>query len=244
MNIAVLVDIGVILVLFISAGVSFFRGFIREVLTVLGVFGGAFAAFMFGGQLRPFMAGLFGITEGEEAGKFFDLIPKTLAADVVAYASIFLLVFIILQLLSYFLSATVRALGLGPVDRTLGVFFGIARGILLLGILYLPLKLILPENNKQDWLGSSKTMFFVEQVSDFLSSFMPQDKKVKEEIETTRDKLKAIDVLGNKRIAPDKTDDKNPPAPQIEGYDNKAREGIEKLLQQKDTQPVKGKANE
>ena len=88
MNIAVLVDIGVILVLFISAGVSFFRGFIREVLTVLGVFGGAFAAFMFGGQLRPFMAGLFGITEGEEAGIEYN---TGLYADIGGVATITLL---------------------------------------------------------------------------------------------------------------------------------------------------------
>ena len=36
-------DIAVLVVLIISAGIAFFRGFIREALTIVGVVGGAVA---------------------------------------------------------------------------------------------------------------------------------------------------------------------------------------------------------
>lgn len=240
MSIATFVDIGVILVLLISAGVSFFRGFIREVLTIFGVAGGAFSALMFGQSLKPIVRGWYGISEGTDPGKLFDLIPMTLAADVTAYAVIFLGVFILLQLISHFLAASAHALGLGPVDRTLGIFFGLARGVLLIGLLYLPFHLILSDDAKKEWLSGSKTYFYVQGVADWMSSYLPQDedaKKTGEKIgEAARDKLREIDVLGDRRIAPEakpQTADE-PTAPQQpdakDGYSNQDRGGMNQLL--------------
>ncbi len=251
MNIALLVDIGVVLVLIISAGVSFFRGFIREVLTVFGVIGGALAALMFGPSLKPLMSGWFGIEEGKEPEKLFDLIPMNLAADIASYVSIFLLVFILLQLASHFLSGAVRALGLGPVDRTLGVFFGVARGVLLLGILYLPFNLILPDDNKKEWFESSKTMFFVQNISEWMAGFLPQEKDAKEKAQTAVDKLEAIDVLGDKRIlAPIVTSGEDAPKDEkdtsSDGYSKSDRKGLDNLIEQKlpETPPNNGRINE
>lgn len=253
MNIALLVDIGVVLVLIISAGVSFFRGFIREVLTVFGVIGGAMAALMFGASLKPLMYGWFGVEKGKEPEKIFDLIPMNLAADIASYVSIFLLVFILLQLVSHFLSGAVRALGLGPVDRTLGVFFGIGRGILLLGILYLPFNLILPDDNKKEWFETSKTMFFVQNVSEWMAGFLPQEKEAKAKAESAVDKLEAIDVLGDKRItAPiitsgdDVKGDGKADAPTADGYSKSDRTGLENLIEEKlpETHPSNGHVNE
>lgn len=242
MNIALFVDIGVVLVLLISAGVSFFRGFIREVLTIFGVLGGAMAAFMFGDDLKPLMASWFGIEKDKDPGKLFDLIPMNLVADVAAYASIFIGVFILLQVISHFLASAVRALGLGPVDRTLGVFFGIGRGILLLGILYLPFSLILPDS-KKEWLNDSKTMFFVQETSEWMASYLPQEKDAKAAAETTRDKLKEIDVLGDKRIVPDAVQKMEDLKQQ--GYDAMDRNNLDKLMDDKSaTPPQQGNVNE
>lgn len=231
MDIAVFFDIGVVVILLISAGVSFFRGFIREVLTIFGVLGGALIAFMFGDDLKPIMRGWFGITEGKEPEKLFDAVPMTIVADISSYAAIFIIVFLLLQLASYFLSSAVKASGLGPVDRTLGVFFGIARGIVLLGVLYLPFQLILPEENKKEWFDHSKTIFFVEQSSNWLSSFMPDRKEAEDKTKDARDRLTDIDVLGDKKIAPsgasgagDKGDS------DAGGYDTQARQALDAII--------------
>lgn len=230
MTIATLIDLGVILVLLVSAGVSFFRGLVREVLTIVGVVGGGMAALVFGGALKPTVYGWYGIEDGKDAGKLFDMIPAELAADVSAYALIFIGVFMVLQLASHFLASTIHAIGLGPVDRTLGVFFGIARGVLLLGVLYLPFHLVLSDENKKDWLSGSKALFYVEPVSEWLAAFLPQDDKVRDEAtDAARDKLRDIDILGNKKIS---KEEKQSADKGENGYDAKERGGMESLIEQ------------
>lgn len=236
MDISVLVDIGVILILLISAGVSFFRGLIREVLTIVGALGGGFAALTFGPAVIPLTSKWFGIEEGKTAAKLFDVIPMELAAQITAYAGIFVIVFIILQLASHLISSAAQAVGLGPIDRTLGIFFGLARGLLLLGVLYLPFHLILPEDSKKDWFEHSQTMPFVQGTTKWLISFVPQEKSSSEILDETRNKLNAIDVLGEKRISKEdkeaaaKADAK--PA-ETKGYSDKDREGLENLIEGK-----------
>jgi membrane protein required for colicin V production len=226
---ATLIDIGVILVLLLSAGVSFFRGFIREVLTIVGVVGGLLAALMFGKMVTPLTRDWFGVAEGKEPDKLLDLIPYSIVADATAYVGIFLIVFIILQLFSHFIAASARAVGLGPVDRTLGVIFGLARGIILLGILYLPFNAILPEENKKQWFEGSATAFYIEATSDWLASFLPDADKDQLKNET-REKLQALDVLnsGTKKEEPVMREQKSAPE---DGYTEKARERLEDLIE-------------
>lgn len=179
MSISAIIDIGIVLIILVSAGVSFFRGFVREVLTIFGTIGGGFAAYMFGGKLAPVFAGWLGVVDGEKPKKLFDLIPYNIVADICAYVGIFLAVFLILQLISYFMSASVKAIGLGPVDRALGVVFGIARALLFLGVVYLVLGGLIPNDNKEEILGKSKTIVYVEAVSNWLKGFLPADTDVK-----------------------------------------------------------------
>jgi membrane protein required for colicin V production len=237
MDISVLIDIGVIVILLISAGVSFFRGLIREVLTIVGALGGGFASLTFGPSLIPLTSKWFGIEEGKPAGKLFDIIPMELAAQIAAYAGVFILVFIILQLASHLISSAAQAVGLGPIDRTLGIFFGLARGLLLLGVLYLPFHLILPEDSKKEWFEHSQTMVFVQGTTEWLISFVPQGKTSSEVVNDTRSKLNAIDILGDKRISKDiskdKADAKSTPEDkksQPTGYTDKSRKGLENLI--------------
>lgn len=236
MDISVLVDIGVVVILLISAGVSFFRGLIREVLTIVGVLGGGFAALKFGPSVIPLTSKWFGIEEGKESGKLFDIIPMELAAQITAYAGIFVIVFIILQLASHLISSAAQAVGLGPVDRTLGIFFGFARGLLLLGVLYLPFHLILPEDSKKEWFEHSQTMVFVQGTTKWLISFVPQEKTSSEIVDETRNKLNAIDVLGDKRItekAKEAAEKAVQKTTETKGYSDKDRQGLENLIEDK-----------
>jgi membrane protein required for colicin V production len=242
MDISVLIDIGVIVILLISAGVSFFRGLIREVLTIVGALGGGFAALTFGPSLIPLTSKWFGIEDGKEPAKLFDMIPVELAAQITAYAGIFVIVFIILQLASHLISNAAQAVGLGPVDRTLGIFFGLARGLLLLGVLYLPFHLILPEDSKKQWFENSQTMVFIEGTTKWLISFVPQDATSEKTVDETRDKLNAIDVLGDKRItnAPiEKSTEK-----ESKGYSNKDRKKLEDLIEPDKTKSLESRYNE
>ncbi|HOO51158.1 MAG TPA: CvpA family protein, partial [Alphaproteobacteria bacterium] len=214
--------------LLLSAGVLFYRGFIREVLTILGVMGGALAALLFGGAIKPMVREWFGVVEGQDPGKLFDLVSMALVADISAYAMVFVGVFVLLQVASHFLASSAHAVGLGAIDRTLGVFFGVARGALLLGLVYLPFHAFLPDDNKKEWFSGSQTIFYVEGISDWMSGFLPKSEDAKKTAEKARDKLHQIDVLGDKRLSEDQ---KNSAAPQ-DGYDEKARDGLDSLIEQ------------
>ena len=195
MALSLILDLVVVLILLVSAGVSFFRGIIKETLTIFGFAGGFLAAFFAGGTVSDFVKTQFNLT-GENVGKLFGMIPYDMVATIASYGGIFVVVFLSLQLLSHFISSAARAVGLGPVDRTLGVFFGLARGVLLLGILYLPFHLILPDENKETWFGKSQTHTYLEATANWLSGFLPkQDDKPEEDPQTTREKLKEMNLL-------------------------------------------------
>src|SRR5688572_4012748 len=116
-----IIDIVVGVVVVLSALISFMRGFIREVLTIAGVVGGLIAAYFGGPSLSPLFRDWLGVSADGEPAKLFDIVPMGLVADVTAYGAVFIIVVIILSVVSHFMAGAARAMGLGPVDRTLGV---------------------------------------------------------------------------------------------------------------------------
>jgi len=175
-----IIDIIVAAVLILSAIISFFRGFIRETLTIAGVAGGGFAAITFGPMLSPTFQGWFGIVEGEEVTKLFDIVPMTIIANLCAYAVIFVGVVIAISVISHFTAGAAKAMGLGPIDRTFGVIFGLIRGVLLLGLLYLPFHLLMDEAAKNKYFGDSQLHIYVEKTADFIAGFLPSSKEVED----------------------------------------------------------------
>jgi membrane protein required for colicin V production len=93
------------------------RGLVYEVLSVLGWAVSFYAAQWFAPQVAT-------------------LLPLQSAAESVRYAAAFVLVFIAALfaagLLAFLLKKLVEAMGLRPVDRTLGAAFGLLRGLILL----------------------------------------------------------------------------------------------------------------
>jgi membrane protein required for colicin V production len=93
------------------------RGLVYEVLSVLGWAVSFYAAQWFAPQVAT-------------------MLPMQSAAQPVRYAAAFVLVFIAALfaagLLAFLLKKLVEAMGLRPVDRTLGAAFGLLRGLILL----------------------------------------------------------------------------------------------------------------
>lgn len=93
------------------------RGLVYEVLSVLG-----WAASFFAAQyLAPTVAGW---------------LPLQSSSNTVRYAAAFVLVFVAgvfaAGLLAFLLKKLIEAMGLRPVDRTMGAAFGLVRGVILL----------------------------------------------------------------------------------------------------------------
>lgn len=232
-----IIDIVVVIAVLASALISFMRGFIREVLTIAGVVGGILAAVFVGPVFAPMVRTWFGVgVEGAEPAKLFDIIPMEIVADATAYGVIFVAVVIVISVISHMISGAAKAMGLGPVDRTLGVIFGIARALVLLGLVYLPFHLLMDDARKEEFFKDSKTHYFVEKIAGVMAAYLPESDDVEKKMdETTSDlikkKLEQEDLLGGGKK---KTDDAAKPSsdPDDAGYKEEQRKKLDQLFNQ------------
>ena len=104
----------------------------------------------------------------DEDYRFFDIIPDEVVAEGAAYLAVFLLIFLILSVLGHFLSKGAQAIGLGPVDRSFGVIFGLIRGALLIIVLYLPFSYIMEPDEFPQFVQESKLIPLVDDSSQWL----------------------------------------------------------------------------
>lgn len=228
-------DILVLIVLFISAGIAFMRGFIREVLTIAGVIGGLAAAYFGAPYAIPFVRGWLGVVEGEKPEKLFDILPYDVLADILTYGGIFIIVVIVLSLISHTLAESAKAIGLGAVDRTLGFIFGLVRGVILLGLLYLPVHLFIAEESKENWFKDSRTQIYLEKTAQAMEDLLPEDaeQKATEALETgketnaIREKLKNIELLKPSEEKLKEEEQK------LDGYNEEFRDQMNELFEEK-----------
>ncbi|MFN3700511.1 MAG: CvpA family protein [Alphaproteobacteria bacterium] len=238
-----IVDILVLIVLAISAIIAFVRGFIRELLTIVGVLGGFFAAYYGGPVVLPMMEGWLGVNpEAEEPQRLFDIIPYAYVAATMAYGGVFIIVVIILSVLSHFIAEGAKTIGLGPIDRLLGIAFGALRGVLLLGILYLPVHLTIEEKTVDEWFQGSKSHHYIKLTADALANLLPDG--AREGIESavedgTESAANANEIRGTlERLELLKNEQQNGAAPSGEaepengaGYNQNQRNEMDQLFE-------------
>lgn len=243
------IDIIVLVVLLISAGVAFLRGFIREVLTITGVVGGMIVGYAMGPMLAVHVREWIGANpteNSEEVKKLFDLIPYTIIADVLAYGVIFIVVVIILSIISHRLAEGARAIGMGAIDRTLGVIFGLVRGLVLLGILYLPVYALTAKDTREGWFDGSQTHFYIEQTTKILTKFLPEgsglnpDTNDSETVNNARETLEGINLLqkGSDKLSEQRSKGAQASNPSLnsntipDGYSEEFRDNMDELFEQ------------
>jgi membrane protein required for colicin V production len=134
--------IGIIIIL--STVIAFFRGFVREVLTIVNLLAATAAAYYLGDDLIPTMQSWLGADASKDAEEILGFIPPDVLGVFLAYAAVFFGTFIILILAGMAISSTIDAMGLGALDKTLGMLFGAFRGYLLIFLLYIPFAAIMP----------------------------------------------------------------------------------------------------
>ncbi|MES2910273.1 MAG: CvpA family protein [Pseudomonadota bacterium] len=126
-------------VLVFSMALGAWRGLVYEVLSVLGWAAAFYAAQWFAPQVSV-------------------MLPIKSVSEPVRYAAAFVIVFIAAifaaGLLAFLIKKLVEAIGLRPVDRTLGAAFGIVRGIILLLAATVVMNMTSLKNS--DWWQESK----------------------------------------------------------------------------------------
>jgi membrane protein required for colicin V production len=116
------VDWIVFAILVLSAGLAWMRGFMREQLSVGGWIIAGVVTFAGVPAARPISS---------------QHISDPLFADIAAGVVIFVVTLIICSIIGHFVSKRVQDSLLGPVDRSLGLVFGLIRGALVISALAL-----------------------------------------------------------------------------------------------------------
>ena len=135
-------DYLILLIILVSALIGVWRGFVRE-------------AFSLGTWILAFWVSLF--FSHPFAGLLQGAITEPSLRLGVAYLSLFIMTLLVGALVNHLASSLVKVTGLTGMDRTLGVFFGIARGLVLVVILVM-LAGLTPMPGDSWW----KDAFFIE----------------------------------------------------------------------------------
>ncbi|MBL4627260.1 MAG: CvpA family protein [Roseicyclus sp.] len=110
-------------VIVISAILAYARGFIREVMSILGWIAAAFVAFIFAPNALPLIS---------EIPFLGDLIGESRELGILAsFSIVFVIALVVVSLFTPLFSSVVQRSALGGLDAGLGFLFGVARGVLL-----------------------------------------------------------------------------------------------------------------
>jgi len=148
-------DVLIVIVLLCSTLIGLLRGFIREAVSLAFWIVAIWASWQFGGWVEPHLGGLLAY-------------PKV--APWVARLIVLTLVLLFGWLVGMLLSYVTRSMGMGPVDRVMGLLFGLVRGIVLVGLLVIGGELL--QLNTQPYWINSRLIPFGETVGDWLRAMV------------------------------------------------------------------------
>jgi membrane protein required for colicin V production len=149
------VDVLIVLVLLVSTIIGLLRGLVREAVSLIFWIAAIWMAWKFGPVVEPRLGGLLA-----------DPGVAPWVGRLVVLVLVLLLGWLVGMLLSYF----TRSLGLGVMDRGLGVLFGILRGIVIVGLMIIGGELL--HMNHEEWWTRSKLVPYGETVGDWLRSMV------------------------------------------------------------------------
>ncbi len=149
------VDVLILVVLVGSTVIGALRGFIREAVSVVFWILAIWGAWQFGPVIEPHLGGLLA-----------DPSIAPWVGRLVILVLILLVGWVAGMLLSYF----TRSMGLGPLDRAIGVLFGVVRGMVLVGLMIIGAELL--HMNQEEWWGRSKLVPYGEAVGDWLRAMV------------------------------------------------------------------------
>lgn len=153
-------DIVIAGVLLVSGILAYFRGLIRETLTVAGWIGAAFATLYGFPHLRPVI------------GEF---ITSGLLTDLASAALIFIVTLVLLTVLTHIISERVKVSSLGHLDCALGFVFGVLRGAVLVALVYIGATIFWTERDFPPAIAEAKSLPLVRAGAELLVRLAPED---------------------------------------------------------------------
>lgn len=152
------VDYVIVGIIALSAVISLFRGFVKEAFSLMVWVAAFWLSWMFFRDL---------------SGYLIQWISLPSARLGVSFALIMIVVLIVGGIINFLLSQLVEHTGLTGTDRMLGIFFGIARGAVIVAIIILLAGLTaMPQD---PWWNNSLLIVYFQEISLWLKDFLPED---------------------------------------------------------------------
>jgi membrane protein required for colicin V production len=222
-----ILDLIVLIVIGLSAMLSFFRGFLREVMSL----GTWIAASIIALYLFP------------TASKLIEPhVKSAVIASGLASIGVFFIALISISIASGLLLKFIKpSKDVGILDNLIGLCFGVARGVLIVAIAYFIATIVIVEKDMPDWVQEAKSRPYIAKAAKAVAKLTPSyldaitakgkhaaadDKKSGEK--KFDDVLKKLDASHDKKS--DASDDASPSAalPSMEDLQQRIREENEK----------------
>ncbi|MGF1463312.1 MAG: CvpA family protein [Maricaulaceae bacterium] len=158
-------DIAAIALVALSALIALARGLFREILTIAAFLSAALAALYGYAPFSPLVRTYL------EPGWF---------ADVVLVGALFLIVYILVAFGTHEIQRGLRRQAHpGPLDRSLGFAFGVARGVVVLALGVLALSFAQPRDEPvPDWVADAQTYPLINATARWLQDVAPDSARI------------------------------------------------------------------
>ncbi|HEU0215741.1 MAG TPA: CvpA family protein [Stellaceae bacterium] len=204
----------------LSAVFAFARGFVREALSIVAWIGAALIT-------------LYGFNDLYRIAIRFIATP--LLAELAAAAGLFLVSLIVLTILTGYVARFVQSSALSPIDRTLGLIFGLARGLVLVSLAYLLVDISLPQNDRPSWIKEAKSERFLAKGADLLRNALPEALQVKsaaaaDDAQRTSDRAEEAQKARSAYSRPAASSPAKPDQPAAPSYKAGERSEMDRLI--------------
>lgn len=206
-------DIVILIVVGISALIALSRGLVKEVLSIIGWVLATLAVIYLLPVLMPFAK---------------QYISSGILAGVTTALCILILFFVVWIYATAGVVGKIRSSKLSGLDRTLGLFFGIVRAMLLVVLFYILISWMIPVDKQSDVLTKSKYFQLAGSFAKPLEDMIPE-----ETLKIIKEKTKQVGEENEKALAQKEQEEKS---------DNDADELFEKLAQPQIKKAVTEKA--
>jgi len=155
-----LLDIGLIVIMLVSALLATVRGFMREILSIIAWVLAAGATLYAYAKLLPF------------AKQYFN---SDIVAAVAVIGGVFLLTLIVVSIVTVRISDMVLDSRIGALDRTLGFLFGLGRGLIIVVVAYMFFDWLVPDRSKPEWVLHAKSRVVLSSTGEWLKEQLPEN---------------------------------------------------------------------
>lgn len=152
------IDGAVLILLLASAMLAFFRGFVHEVLGIIGWIGATIGALLLYPYIQPWTR---------------SWVDMTLVADGLAIGGSFLILLLLLSFISHRIAKLVQQSAASAIDRSLGFIFGLLRGWAFASLIFLLFVWILPPSDHPSYVREARTRPLLEVGALVLIKLLP-----------------------------------------------------------------------